>query len=453
MRQRHIAIKPAPEQWSFAVASGDSTEATLLKTGTFVRDPEQTLADQLGEVFEPLQMTDRLACALPAQDSLLRWLEFPFSEPRKIAAAVLPEITCQIPENLDNRSVFHEIQDTGKVLTVAVLTEQIKDLLSQFDDNREPLGYIGLSPFCYASGLEYPVDSLFLCFDENEITLTRITEGAVTDLRILPRTSDMTDNDVVLQALMLSRGGDAPLLRIRLLGITSVGPLANSLEQAGFEVEPVQLDTENFQVPDELTSVACLALAAAKANSSNLNLRSGLYKLKNDWQALKLRAWLASGLLLLSLLIVSGSGYLQYQQRTTELKKIQMQMTSRYQKQFPGEKLRVAAPLQLRSKLKALQTKVAQFGTDTPEALQVLLAVSKKIDAGLKLDIREYVQNDEGLRLSGSTESFDAVSRILASLQQEILFKEVRILDSKQAIDGSRVDFQLQIQLLKTKGE
>ncbi len=453
MRRRHIALKPASEQWSFAVASGDSTEATLLKTGTFVRDPEQSLTDQLGEVFEPLQMTDRLACALPAQDSLLRWLEFPFSEPRKIAAAVLPEITCQIPENLDSRTVFHEIQGTGKVLTAAVLNEPIEDLLSQFDDNREPLGYIGLSPFCYASGLEWPVDGLLLCFDENKISLARITKGAVTDLRILPRTSDMTDNDVALQALMLSRCGDTPLLRIRLLGITSDSPLATSLEQAGFELEPVQLSTENLQVPDELTSVACLALAAVKANSSNLNLRSGPYKLKNDWQALKRRAWLASGLLLLSLLIVSSSGYLQYQQRTTELKKIQLQMASRYQKQFPGEKLRVPAPLQLQSKLKALQKKVAQFGTDAPGALQVLLAVSKKIDAGLKLDIREYVQNDEGLRLSGSTESFDAVSRILASLQQEILFKEVRILDSKQAIDGSRVDFQLQIQLSKTKGE
>ena len=81
------------------------------------------------------------------------------------------------------------------------------------------------------------------------------------------------------------------------------------------------------------------------------------------------------------------------------------------------------------------------------------MTVSENIDAGLKLDIREYVQSDEGLRLSGNTESFDAVSRLLASLQKETLFKEVRILDSKQAIDGSRVDFQLQIQLLKTKGE
>ncbi len=453
MRRRHIALKPAPEQWAFAVASGDAAEATLLKTGSFVRDPQRTLADQLGEAFEPLQVTDRLACTLPAPDALLRWLEFPFNDPRKIAAAALPEMACQIPENLDKRSVFHEIQGTGKVLTAAVLNEQIEELLSQFDDNREPLGYLGLSPFCYVAGLGWPVDSLLLCVEDEHISLARVEDGAVTDLRILPRTSALDDKGVVQQAQMLARCRDTPLSRLRLLGIAADSSLALSLEQAGFEIESVLLDSKDGPISAELMTVASLALAAAKAGTSSLNLRAGLYKLKNDWQALKRRAWLASGLALLALLLISGSGYLQYQQRSVELNNIQLQMKSLYQKQFPGEKLRVAAPLLLQSKLKELQKKAAQFGTESPAALQVLLAVSKNIASELSLDIREYVQNDEGLRLSGSTESFDAVSRLLGSLQQEPLFNEVRILDSKQAIDGSRVDFQLQIQLIQAKGE
>ena len=437
----------------FAVASGDAAGATLLKTGLFVRDPERSLADQLGEAFEPLQMTDRLACSLSSQGALLRWLEFPFDEPRKIAAAALPEMACQIPENLENRSVFHQILSTGKVLTAAVLKEKIEGLLAQFDDNREPLGYLGLSPFCYIGGLDWPVDSLLLCVEQDEISLSRVEGGAVTDLRILPRTAEMKDLEVIQQALMLSRSGDSPLLRLRLLGTNTDSPLAISLEQAGFEIDPVLLSGKEGRISEEMTTVASLALAATKAGPGELNLRSGPYKLKNDWQALKRRAWLASGLLLLSLLIASGSGYLQYRQRATELDQIQQQMKSIYLKQFPGEKLRVAAPLQLQSKLKELQKKAAQFGTDSPGALQILLAVSKNADSELSLDIREYVQSDEGLRLSGSTTSFDAVSRLLAGLQKEPLFNDVRILDSKQAIDGSRVDFQLQIQLKQIKGE
>jgi general secretion pathway protein L len=453
MRRKHIALKPATDQWAFAVASGDATEATLLKTGFFVRDPGRTLAEQLGEIIGPLQMTDRLACTLPAKGALLRWLEFPFNEPRKVAAAVLPELACQIPETLEKRSIFHEMQSTGKILAAAVLNEPIEELLSQFDDNREPLGFLGLAPFCYISGLDWPVDSLLLCVEEDEISLSRIENSAVADLRILPRTTQIEDSGVVQQAMLLSRCGTGSIQRLRLLGIVTDSSLASSLEQAGFEIEPILLSSKEGRISEELTTVASLALAATKAGSSGLNLRSGPYKLTNDWQALKRRAWLAAGLILLTVLIASGSGYLQYRERAKELKNIQQQMAAIYQKQFPGEKLRIAAPLQLQSKLKELQKKAAQFGTDAPGALQVLLAVSKSIDTDVSVDIREYGQSDEGLRLAGSTTSFDAVSRLLASLQKEPLFPEVRILDSKQAIDGSRVDFQLQIQLKQIKGE
>lgn len=453
MRRRHIALIPAQEKWAFAVASGDSAGASLLKTGDFVRDQQRTLADQLAEEFEPLQITDRLACSLPAKGALLRWLEFPFDEPRKIAAAAHSEMACQIPENLDNRSIFHQILPTGKVLTIAVSKNQIEGLLPQFDDNHAPLGYLGLSPFCYIAGLDWPVDSLLLCVEADEISLARIEGGAVSDIRILPGTSELDARQVAQQALLLARCGPDPLQRVRLLGVAADSPLALNLQQAGFEIEPVLLNSKEGRISEKLTAVAALALAATKAGPEALNLRAGPYKLKNDWQALKRRAWLACGLLLFSTFTIGASCYLQYQQRETELGNIQQQMAALYQKQFPGDTLRVAAPLQLQSKLKVLQKKAAQFGTGSPGALQVLLAVSKNIDAGLAVDIREYVQSDEGLRLSGSTESFDAVSRILSSLQQAPLFKEVRILDSKQAIDGRRVDFQLQIQLNQIKGE
>ncbi len=452
MKRRHIALIPTMNQWIFAVASGDTAEASLLKTGCFTRDPQRTLADQLGEVFEPLQITDRLACVLPPQSALLRWLEFPFNEPRKIAAAAPPEMACQVPQNLDDRVIYHEILGSGKVLTAALLKVQIEEQLQQFDDNREPLGYLGLSPFCYIDGLDWPVDSLLLCVETESISISRIENAKVTDLRILHRSDDLSASSIVQQALILSRCADTQILRIRLLGIDAEDNLACSLKGAGFETEPVRLSTENGAVSTEFLPAACLARTATKLSSTSLNLRSGAYKLKNDWQVLKRRIWIASGLLLLSILAICGSGYLQYQQQSAELESIQLQMKSLYQKQFPGEKLHVSAPLQLQSKLQEIQKKKLLFGSGSPGALQVLLAVSKNIDNDLTLDITEYIQNEEGLRLTGSTKSFDAVSRLLASLQQEALFSEVRILDSKQAIDASRVDFQLQIFLAQREG-
>lgn len=452
MRRRHIALIPASEQWKFAVAFSDRAEMTLLETGFFTRNPQQSLADQLSEILGPLQMTDRLACTLPARSALLRWVEFPFDDPRKIAAAASPEMARQLPENLDDRTVFHQNLGSGKALTVAIAKDQIEEFLGQFDDNHEPLGYLGLSPFCHVSGLNWPVDSLLLCIDEKEITISRIENANLVDLCILPQNrEEISAQQILQQAQTLAHSGKVTIMLLKLLGESCDSPIANNLKEAGFEVEPVLLTAKTGNVATELSRVASLALGAAKPETGGLNLRSGPYRLKNDWQALKKRAGIAASLLLVSILLFVTDGYLQYHQRTTELSHLQQQMNSLYQKQFSGEKMLAPAPLLLQSKLKALQKKSNQFGTDSPGALQVLLTISENIDPDLSIDIREYLHNDNGLRISGSTESFDAVSQLLSGLQQGPLFKDVRILDSKQTIDGRRVDFQLQIQLGQTE--
>lgn len=453
MRRRHIALKITPTQWEYAVASGDHTGASLLRTGVFLRDPQHPLADQLAELLGPLQLTDRLACALPSHKTLLRWLQFPFDEPRKVAAAAFPEMESLLPASLDDRVVYHQTLSTGSTLTVAVERQQIEAVLGQFDDNREPLGYLGLAPFCYVAGLDWPEDSLLLCAEGEEIILSRVEEASVVDLRIMPRTPELEEQWIVQQALMLAHSGKTSIMRLRLLGVAADSSLAETLAQSGFDLEPVLLVAEEAQCPDDLNAVACLAIAATKARPAGLNLRSGPYKLKTEWQALKRRAWFSAAMVLTLLLIIGSNAYLQYYQRSEKLSSLQQQMRTRYQKQFPGEKLVATASLQLQSKLKELQKRSDQFGTDSPQALQVLLAVSNSLDSGVTVDIHDYLHSDEGLRLSGNTESFDAVSRLLGSLQKEPLFKKVRILDSKQAIDGKRVDFQLQIRLKPGEAE
>ncbi|WP_020675242.1 type II secretion system protein GspL [Geopsychrobacter electrodiphilus] len=452
MRRRYIAVKASPEKWGFVVATGDHTESRLLKAGFFERDPQRPLADQLAEVFEPLQMTDRLALTLPGQGSLIRWLEFPFKEARKIAAAVLPEINSRLPENPGQRVVFHQIQETGKVLTVAVSKETIESCLAQFDDNREPVGYLGITPLCYLPGLDWPVNSLLLTIEADGICLARVEAGDLTDLRFLPQTLLEAEDEIIQQAQLLARCG-SPLMRLRTAGVATESPLAIALKAAGFELDPIRFDAEGKPVPNDLITLAALAMSAVHSSPQQINLRSGPYKLKNDWQVIKRRASIAVGLLLTTLIIFAGSAYLQGQQRTSELEGLQQQMKTFYLKQFPEDKVRIAPALQMQSKLKELQKKVAQYGSDTGSALKLLLAVSQHMDQAISVDIREYVQNDEGLRLSGSTTSFDAVSRLLSDLQKEPLFKEVRVMDSKQAIDGSRVDFQIQILLQQSKGK
>ena len=452
MRRRFIALQPDSGQWRYAVAVDDQQQATLLQTGTFEQKPDIPLAEQLAALIGPLQFQDRLACALPARNAMVRWLDFPFSEPQKIAAAARLEMSRQLPGSCDGLINYQQQLGENRVLALAVNKEPLQSLIDQFDDNREPLGFIGLAPFCYAAGLEWEEDALLLAAEQGEITLARCEDGKLTDLRILPQTTG-TEADIILRHLqLLAHGKSAPLTRLRLLGIDADSELGNTLRAAGFTIDVVQLVTNSGPVAAEAHRVASLALAATKATGKALNLRSGEYKLKNDWQALKRRMWLAAGLLITILLTVIGNGYLQYQQRAAKLNQLEQQLTAVYQQEFPGERLLVPAPLQLQSKLKELQEKSSQFGTGGPGALELLLAISKRIDPKLSVDIKEYLYNDDGLRLSGTTVDFDTVSRLLTNLQQDKNFADVRILDSKQALDGSKVDFQLQIQLRQGEG-
>jgi Fimbrial assembly protein (PilN) len=447
MRRRYIALQRIQDQWQYAVASGDQQKATLHQVGSFQQQSGKTLAEQLINEIGPLQIVDRLAYALPAQSAMFRWLNFPFSDVHKIAVTAPPEMSRQIPCSPEGQAFFQQLLGANRALSVAVDKSKLEKLIENFDDDSCPLGYIGLTPFCYAAGLDWSEDGLLLSAEQNEIILGRCQNSQILDLRVLPQTATEDHKEIVQQAMLLARGTQPPLLHVRLLGLASDSFLAQTLRQSGFTIDVVQLKSEAGMVTDRLTSTACLALAATKHEKNSLNLRSGSYKLKNDWQAMKRRMWIAASLVLMILGTIGATGYIQYSQKSSQLKQIKLQIAETYQHEFPGEKLMVPAPLQLESKIKDLQKKITQFDAGAPSALKLLLSLSNKITPELSVDIKEYLHSEKSIRLSGTTTNFDTVSKLLSGLQREPQFKSVRILDSKQALDGKQVDFRLQIEL------
>ncbi len=157
--------------------------------------------------------------------------------------------------------------------------------------------------------------------------------------------------------------------------------------------------------------------------------------------------WIAATLVLMTLGTIGATGYTQYSQKLSQLKRLKQQIEQSYQQEFPGERLMVPAPLQLESKIKDLNKKISQFDTGSQSALRLLLSLSNIITPELSVDIKEYLHSDKAIRLIGTTANFDTVSKLLSGLQGEPQFKSVRIIDSKQALDGNQVDFRLQIEL------
>lgn len=446
MRRRYIALQPGSGNWNYAVAISGKQGARLIAAGRFNPVPGKPLSEQLPESVGKVQVNDRFAWRLPARSALYRWIEFPFSDPRKIASTIRTEMAQRLPVADDDLEIYHQLQGENRALALAVKGEAIEEQLAAFDDNREPLGYLGLGLLSTIAGLDEVEDGLLLAVEEGELSLGTVVDGWLTSQRTLVVKGDCDEDKVVRQAQMMARSVSPALTELSIVGELAEG-CRQKLKDAGFTVGQVSLPAKAVAVGDDLTSVACLALAAVKAERSGLNLRSGAYQLKNDWHKFKRKLWVLAALTLTLAVAVAGSAYLEFSWRSQVYDHLKGEMSKRYQQQFPGEPLVATASLQLQSKIKQLQKKVDQFGSSTPGALELLNAVSAGTDPRLSVDIQEYMQNEDGIRLSGRTKDFDSVSQLLTALKAVPFFSEVRIVDTKQAIAGSQVDFQLQLSI------
>jgi len=456
MRRKIIALDTSSTPWQLAVSSAGKGRPQVEQLAQLEHDPQRPLADQLHEALgSPLETGDRLAVCLPASRTLVRWVRFPFTDSKKIAAATPQELASQLPCDLDSYQVGQcrmpsLADEQTTILAAAVPTEAIESLLNSFDDDREPLGFIGLAPFISADGLaEQLPDGLLIQVSGDEICLARQQAGALRDLRIRPLSRNQQSIDhvefILRQArVLLGVAGEQKSI-ITLTGAAADSELAKALRMAGLEIVIPELQCQGQSLPPQQMLAGLLALAAARQARTTLNFRSGPFALKNEWQASKRRLLGVGALLAATLVLLSAAAWVNYTQRSNRLDQLKMAMNQRYLQAFPGEKAVVDAALQLQVKLRQLRDKRSQLGSGESSALKVLLEVSARCPEKFKLDIREYSFSPTGVRLGGTTDSFDAVTQIARSLKASPMFGEVKISDTKQKPRDERVEFRLQL--------
>lgn len=456
MGRRIIALDTSTHEWQLAVASSGKSGTELDQLASFIRDENLPVGEQLREALGfDLEPGDRLALSLPARSALVRWLSFPFREARKIAAATPSELARQLPCELNDQQICQQrlsLQETdgSVVLAAAVSTAVIAERLAGFDDHSDPVSYLGLTPFAQAEGLGPLLeDGLLVVVSGDEIILALQQHGELRDLRIQPRIAGQPSIDHVEFILrqgrvMLGRPGEQEP-RLTLLGEPADSALVASLRAQGLTVTFPDLTCQGVPVMGNQAPVAALALAGATRERSSLNFRRGPFALTGEWQGIKKKLFAAGGLLAACLMLFIAAGWVQYSQRSSKLDELKQSMDQSYRKVFPKEKTIVDVAMQMEAKLRELRKQTGQLGAADGSALKVLQEVSNRCPTGVTVDIREYNYTPTGLRLGGTTVSFDAVTRIARSLQESPLFDEVKISDTQQKLEGERVEFRLQI--------
>jgi general secretion pathway protein L len=428
-------------------------------------DDEERLQCLLELIGRETRLGDRLAAALPARDGFIRQLSFPFADPRKIAAALELELGAQLPVAVetctsDFQRPLADDDNSWNVTAAAVRTEVVRDFLAPLDAAGFVLSILDLDPFAYAAGLAdlFP-DGLLVTTREQSITIALLQNGRVASYRLLPVAATLTEDDrsqlVQREGAALQGAAGCNDLPLCLIGPAASPALIERLERSGVRVEKPTVVVDERPVDREfMPAVALARRAATTERGDSFNFRRGPFAPKSEWVALKRWLAFAATLLILSGLALGAAAWLNYSGKASRAEALNQEMVRLFQETFPRESAIVNVPLQMRGKINELQKKIALYGADSSRsALAVLREISTRLPEDLVVDIRELSYTPESIMFEGSTASFDAVNRLAKALEQSPHFRTPQVADAKMSLDGSRVDFRLNLTFSEEKSQ
>lgn len=426
---------------------------------------EELLQSLPGLIGGEKRLGDRLAAALPAREGFVRQLKFPFADPRKIAAALELELGAQLPVAIETcTSDFQQPLADGdgswSVTAAAVRTDAVRDFLAPLDSAGFVLSILDLAPFASAAGLaELFPDGLLVTVREESITIALLQDGRVASYRLLLVAAGLAEEAraqlVLREGVALQGAAGCHDLPFCLIGPGASPALIERLESAGCRVDTPPVAFDGRPVDREfLPAVALARRATATERDKSFNFRRGPFAPKSEWVALKRGLVFAATLLVLSGLALGAAAWLNYAGKAHRAEALHKEMVRLFRETFPGEATIVDVPLQMRGKIGELQKKNALYGADSSRsALSVLREISERLPQDLAVDIREFNYTPDAVVFEGSTASFDAVNRLAKALEQSPRFRTPQVADAKMSLDGSRVDFRLNLTFSEEKSE
>ncbi len=195
-----------------------------------------------------------------------------------------------------------------------------------------------------------------------------------------------------------------------------------------------------------MATAAGLGLRATGPRKDEVDFRQEEYALIDDPRKSR-RRWAAAGVglvLLLALLLVNLFIKAQLNQR--ELAALEAEIKRNLITTIPDVK-RVVNPLsQARTRMGEMEARVRVFeGTSVAglSPLNILRELSFRLPSSLSVQLLEVSIDDEGISLSGTTNSFDSVNRLQRHLQESPFFREVKISSARAAVGGRGISFRM----------
>ena len=195
-----------------------------------------------------------------------------------------------------------------------------------------------------------------------------------------------------------------------------------------------------------------LALRRVRRRAVGLDFRREEFTLRKSYE--EMRGQLISLGVAGALLVGLSLFHLYYQLGTKEHrnKDLQGQVETIFRDTFPDVRRSGNEIVQVREKLRELETKLKGIGTLgglQGSSLEMLRELSVRIPQNLRVKIVDLSISIEGIGISGETNSFDGVDTLKKAFESSPYFEEVKVSQAKAGLDDKVVEFRISITLKK----
>jgi general secretion pathway protein L len=446
------------------------------------------LEDALKELFEQMDLSsDTYITSIPAEHASYRNLQMPFKETKKIRQTLPFEIETVVPfpsEELVVDFTIIERTDESEVLGVSVRKAYIAEYLAQLQANGIDPDVLDIRCVPTVSWLlrqeETPEDGLFLEIGSKRNLMILYLKRHIALIRTFPvdEIGDVSNSDAdslapeeiesrlktfcanVQNTMHAFAWQIKKEIRPEKVYFTSSGvlyPETQDLLKGFLDIAVEQVDLRgNRKVrleggvarvwnPGLLDNALALALRDDR-QGQGFNFRKGAFEVKKHYSELK--AWLRKAalflIIILCLLAVDlGTDYYFLKKRYTALDK---NIEEIFRKTFPEVKRIVDPVQQMRVKIQEIQNTAHPGMKANQGVLQILKDISQRVPKSTDINVTRLVVDPETVRMSGDTDTFNAVDTIKNRLEPSDYFSAVTITSANLDRTGKRVQFEIKLQ-------
>jgi general secretion pathway protein L len=397
----------------------------------------------------------RMAMALPAKNALSRHLTFPFGERRKINAAVPLELDSRLPAELGDYIITSltpiALGDHFSTIGLALPEDLIGTTLAPFDERQLPLRHLGIAPFAFSDHVkEQPGNCILLHIRSDAVSTLLLENGKPSTHRTSLRTAEASTAEIAKMASRdvqsVQRAAGFVDLPIWMFGSGLDAELQRTISSALPDARVPEEIFNGERLPAEFLPALALARLAASPGQTG-NLRQGKFAFRGSLAPFKKQLIAAAVLLSVAVACLGSGAWLSYSAKLKVADSLQKKMEDIYRQTFPeaGDPPK-DIPLHMTSRLNAARSQSKLFGGPGVTPLAVLEAVSRSFPEASASVVRDLNYDKDGIRLTGQSNSFEAVDQLAASLERESVFGAARISDAKTNIDGKRIDFRIDLE-------